>query len=68
MQRIAIIGCGCGGAGKSTLAVAMGSLLALPVYHLDRLFWKPGWLETARAEWASAANAVVRRAGMDHRW
>ena len=48
MERIIIIGCG--GAGKSTLARKLGEVLDLPVVHLDKLFWKPGWVETSREE------------------
>ena len=43
MERIIIIGCG--GAGKSTLARQLGEITGLPVVHLDKLFWKPGWVE-----------------------
>ena len=43
MKRIIIIGCG--GAGKSTLARQLGEKLQLPVVHLDKLFWLPGWVE-----------------------
>ena len=43
MERIIIIGCG--GAGKSTLARQLGEKLGLTVVHLDKLFWKPGWVE-----------------------
>lgn len=48
MERILIIGCG--GAGKSTLARQLGEKLKLPVVHLDKLFWHPGWVESAPAE------------------
>ena len=43
MKRVIIIGCG--GAGKSTLARQLGERTGIPVVHLDRLFWKPGWEE-----------------------
>ena len=48
MERILIIGCG--GAGKSTLARQLGEKLDLPVIHLDKLWWKPGWVESTREE------------------
>ncbi len=48
MNRILIIGCG--GAGKSTLARQLGDQLNLPVVHLDKLFWKPGWVESSKEE------------------
>ncbi len=48
MERILIIGCG--GAGKSTLARQLGEKLNLPVVHLDKLWWKPGWVESTPEE------------------
>ena len=41
---------GCGGAGKSTLARQLGEKLDLPVVHLDKLFWRPGWEHISRPE------------------
>lgn len=48
MERIMIIGCG--GAGKSTLSRQLGDKLNLPVVHLDKLFWRPGWEQISREE------------------
>jgi len=48
MERIMIIGCG--GSGKSTLAQALGEKTGLPVIHLDKLFWRPGWVQVSKAE------------------
>ena len=47
MKRVLIIGCG--GAGKSTLARALGEKTGLPVVHLDKIFWLPGWVEMETA-------------------
>jgi adenylate kinase family enzyme len=44
-RRIAVIGRG--GAGKTTVAVQLGGELGLPVIHLDRLYWGPGWQPVA---------------------
>lgn len=46
MERIMIIGCG--GSGKSTLAQQLGQKLGLPVVHLDKLFWTPGWISVSK--------------------
>ena len=40
MERIALVGCI--GAGKSTVARALGRTLDIEVFHLDRYWWKPG--------------------------
>ncbi len=46
MQRIIVIGIP--GAGKSTFARTLGEQLDLPVFHLDRYFWNPGWKASSR--------------------
>ena len=40
-RKILIVGCG--GAGKSTLAVKMGNMFGLPIVHLDKIWWLPDW-------------------------
>src|SRR4030095_14149138 len=56
MRKIMIIGCG--GSGKSTFAVSLGKRLQIPVYHLDQLYWKPGWVETPKAEWIARMETL----------
>ncbi|PSR33577.1 MAG: AAA family ATPase [Sulfobacillus benefaciens] len=57
MKRIAIIGSP--GAGKSTLAWQLGEILGLPVFHLDRLFWKPGWIPSPKSLWIAMQSTLV---------
>lgn len=47
-NRILVIGC-CG-SGKSTLSKQLGQILDLPVVHLDKLFWRPGWVSVSAEE------------------
>ena len=62
MNRVLIIGCG--GSGKSTLARALGEITGLPVVHLDKLFWKPGWVESSPEE----MDQKIRDALAQPRW
>ena len=57
MERILIIGCG--GAGKSTLARQLGEKTGLPVVHLDKLYWRPGWQHVTREEFDKLLDEVL---------
>ena len=57
MQRIVILGNA--GSGKSTLARALGQRLGLPVVHLDRLFWEPGWVEPDAEQFRERMRAAL---------
>ena len=57
VDRVVILGPG--GAGKSTLARRLGAQTGLPVVHLDRHFWHPGWVETPRDEWRVRQRALL---------
>jgi adenylate kinase family enzyme len=56
VQRIMIVGQP--GAGKSTLAQALGARTGLPVVHIDHIHWQLGWIERAQAEKTKACLAV----------
>lgn len=58
MRRVLVIGSG--GAGKSHFARRLGERLGLPVIHLDRLYWRAGWVETPKDEWRRKVEALVR--------
>ena len=62
MERIQIMGCS--GAGKSTLARHLGEKTGLPVVHIDRLFWKRGWVESTKAE----IDEKILKAASEDRW
>ena len=62
MERIIIIGCG--GSGKSTLARQLGQKLEIPVVHLDKLFWRPGWVQISREEF----DVLHEQALSEPRW
>jgi adenylate kinase family enzyme len=59
MQRILVIGSS--GTGKSTLAREMGKRLALPVIHLDREYWRPGWVAPEPDAWRVQVEGLVAR-------
>ena len=59
MKRILIIGCG--GAGKSTLSRELSRTLNLPLVHLDYLFWKPGWVQSEKAEFKQILKSELKK-------
>ena len=59
MRRILIVGC-CG-AGKTTLANELSKRLNLPVVHLDRLWWNPGWIESTPEKFDARLAAELLR-------
>jgi adenylate kinase family enzyme len=59
MQRVLVIGSP--GAGKSTLATEMARRTGLPLFHLDQLHWKPGWVESTDGELDARIDAVLRK-------
>lgn len=58
MKRIAIIGSG--GSGKSTLAIKLGTILHLPVHHLDAIYWQPGWVPTESKQFLTDQQKILK--------
>lgn len=56
-KRILVIGSG--GSGKTTLAIELGKMLSVPVIHLDKLFWLPGWMQTPAEEWEQKLTHAI---------
>ncbi|HQU86396.1 MAG TPA: DNA topology modulation protein [Pyrinomonadaceae bacterium] len=59
MKKIIIIGSG--GAGKSTFARELGKLLKIEVLHLDKLYWKPNWVEPPKDEWKKLLEKELQK-------
>jgi adenylate kinase family enzyme len=59
MRRILVIGSP--GAGKSTLARRLAERLDLPLIHLDREYFGPGWTMPPRPEWRERVRALAAR-------
>lgn len=52
------------GAGKSTAAARIAELTGLPLVHMDRLNWQPGWVESD----SSQLREKVADAAAQERW
>ena len=56
-KRIVVIGC-CA-SGKSTFSRKLSQVTGIPCIHLDRLYWKSGWIEEDREVFKDKQQAVV---------
>ncbi|MDZ5442630.1 adenylate kinase [Micromonospora sp. 4G57] len=59
MRRILVVGSS--GAGKSTLAREVARRLDLPLIHLDRHYWRPGWVAADDADFRADVAAFAAR-------
>ncbi len=57
MKKIMVIGCP--GSGKSELSRELGMLTGIRVFHMDRLFWKPGWKESSHKELMDKISGIL---------
>lgn len=57
MRKVLVIGPG--GAGKSTFAKRLGELLNIEVLHLDKFYWRSGWVETPKSEWLKTVEELL---------
>lgn len=57
MKKALVIGSG--GAGKSTFAKRLGAATGIEVIHLDKLYWRPGWVKMPKEEWADTVRELL---------
>jgi len=58
-EKILVIGCP--GTGKSTFSKQLGNILNIEVIHLDKYFWKPGWVESSKEEWNETVSKLISK-------
>ena len=56
-DRIMVVGSG--GSGKSWLASRIAAHTGHPVYHLDKEFWRPGWVMTPPEEIVTRTRQMI---------
>jgi adenylate kinase family enzyme len=59
MQRVLVMGSS--GSGKSTFAQRLSAITGLPIVSIDALFWKPGWVQSDRAEFRERLEEATRQ-------
>jgi adenylate kinase family enzyme len=59
MRRVLVLGCG--GSGKSTFSRNLAKKTELPVIHLDKEFWLPGWKMPDKPIWVKKVSELVAR-------
>ncbi|CAN7441184.1 flagellar protein FlaR [Rhizobium rhizogenes] len=55
MTRVMVIGNA--GGGKSTMCRVLSTAHALPYYAIDRIQWKPNWVQASRSEFIASHEA-----------
>lgn len=50
---------GSGGAGKSTFSRRLAAVLNVPIIHLDREFWGPGWTRPEGEQWRARVDELA---------
>ena len=59
IKRISIIGNTA--SGKSTLSVELSKKLGLPVFHLDKYLWNPGWVRVSEEDFTKSHNKILNK-------
>ena len=59
MKKILVIGSG--GAGKSTFSRRLSEKIGIEVFHLDKLYWRAGWIEPLKDEWQKTVETLLKQ-------
>ena len=59
MKRIIVIGSS--GAGKTRLSQRLSKILGIGLIHIDRVYWKPDWVEPTKGEWRVKLDEILKR-------
>jgi adenylate kinase family enzyme len=59
VKRVVIVGPGA--SGKSTVATQLGEVTGLHVIELDKLFWRPGLVETPADHWIDIQRGLTEQ-------
>ena len=62
MKKVVVIGIS--GSGKSYFAARLGEKLGIPVHHLDRMYWHPGWVKPDKDPF----HAKIREIAAGNTW
>jgi len=59
MKEVIVIGSS--GAGKTRLSQQLSEILGIGLIHIDRVYWKPGWIEPTKEEWREELGKILKR-------
>lgn len=59
MNRVLVLGSGA--SGKTTFSLKLSEKTGLPLYHLDSLYWSPGWKATEEKAWREKVADLVQK-------
>ncbi len=54
-----IIVVGNAGSGKTQFSKRLAEIMGLPLIHLDKEYWRPGWRETPREAWLEKHRELI---------
>lgn len=59
MRKVLVIGSG--GAGKSTFSRRLAGITGIELIHLDKIHWRPNWVEPSKEEWQQTVKDVIKK-------